>query len=147
MFHHRMEPWQGTFTRRMPAPAGQRVLLIDGDAEYRGRLARALTEEGYRVAAAETWQQVLGELTGHEPPDAVVLASELQCGGVRDLLSQVLAHDPDLTVLLSAPHGGFWSDFSSWGADEYVIKSSDADELKRKLARALARRAAPGRAA
>jgi len=141
MWGNRLEPLHGnSMISSLPDLHRDRVLVIDGDVEWRGRLSRVLAEEGYRVAAAETWQQVLRELTGQEPPDAVVLASELQGGGARDLLSQVLAQDPSLTVLLSAPHGGVWGDFSSWGADEYVVKSSDASELKSKLARALARR-------
>jgi len=129
----------------VPAPA--RVLVVDDKEARREHLTRGLTAAGYEVAAAGDRRELFGRLSGGSPVDAVVIASVRDGGGVRDLLDQVLACDPRLTIVWSAPSAGLWADFSSWVADETCARASDVDELKRKLARALARRDTRARAA
>jgi two-component system, OmpR family, response regulator len=127
------------------AVPGPRVLLVEDDAELAGLLAELLREEGYAVDRARDGQRAL-HLGLTRALDAVVLDRGLpglegtevvrrwRRAGVRTPVLVLSARDsvPDRVEGLDA------------GAEDYLVKPFDAEELLARL-RALLRR--PGEAA
>jgi CheY-like chemotaxis protein len=97
-----------------------------------------LTEAGYQVHAVSSGAAALECLAGASVPDAMLL--EIRLGGMDGLevLRRGLKAHPQLAVVINSAYSVYRADFSSWGADRYVLKSSDLTELKAALAQALA---------
>jgi two-component system response regulator MprA len=120
-----------------------RVLVVDDDRAVREALRRALTLAGYELRVAEDGAQAI-ELVAQAIPDAVVLdiampgidgievCRRLRLLGNRVPILMLTARDAvsDRVAGLDA------------GADDYLVKPFDVDELKARL-RALLRRSGP----
>jgi two-component system response regulator MprA len=119
------------------------VLVVDDDRAVRDALRRVLTLAGYEVQSAEDGAQAI-ELVAEAVPDAVVLDVGMPgidglevCRRVRMLGNRVPILMLTARVEISDRVAGLDA-----GADDYLIKPFDVDELKARL-RALLRRAAP----
>ena len=119
-----------------------RILVVDDERPLRDVLRRALTLAGYEVRLAVDGVEGLAE-ADHAAPDAVVLdigmpgldglevCRRLRVGGNRVPILMLTARDAVADRI----------DGLDAGADDYLVKPFDVDELKARL-RALVRRAA-----
>src|SRR2546429_6986730 len=120
-----------------------RILVVDDDRAVRDALRRALTLGGYEVQVAEGGEAGLAQVAAGQP-DAMVLdvmmpdlsgievCRHLRRAGDRIPILMLTARDAisDRVEGLDA------------GADDYLVKPFDVDELKARL-RALLRRTGP----
>jgi two-component system response regulator MprA len=118
-----------------------RILVVDDERPLRDVLRRALTLAGYEVRLAEDGLEGLAE-ADNAAPDAVVLdigmpgmdglevCRRLRVGGNRVPILMLTARDAVADRI----------DGLDAGADDYLVKPFDVDELKARL-RALVRRA------
>jgi two-component system, OmpR family, response regulator MprA len=120
-----------------------RVLVVDDDRAVRDALRRVLTLAGYEVQAAEGGAEAI-ELVAQAVPDAVVLDVGMPvidglevCRRLRLLGNRVPILMLTARVEISDRVAGLDA-----GADDYLVKPFDVDELKARL-RALLRRSAP----
>jgi DNA-binding response OmpR family regulator len=113
------------------------ILVVDDEANIRGLFRDELTEAGYSVLTAGSWSEAEA-LLARERPDLVTLDIRLQDGpdGI-EALRRIKESHPGLPVLLVTAYGEYRSDFGTWAADGYVVKSADLGELKRRIARLL----------
>jgi DNA-binding NtrC family response regulator len=113
-----------------------RVLLVEDEANLRLLYRDELEIEGYEVSDVGTGADALKVLE-YEKIDAVVLDLRLpDCYGLQ-LLDDMLSRQRDLPVVINTAYDQFRDDFHSWGAEAFVVKSSDLSELKEILARAV----------
>jgi two-component system response regulator MprA len=121
-----------------------RILVVDDDRSVRDALRRALTLGGYEVDAVEDGRQALTRLTTSSP-DAVVLDIGLpEVDGLE--VTRRLREVGDRTPILMLTARDAVSDRIDGldaGADDYLVKPFDLDELKARI-RALLRRANGG---
>jgi two-component system response regulator MprA len=121
-----------------------RILVVDDDRSVRDALRRALTLGGYEVDAVEDGRQALTRLTTASP-DAVVLDIGLpEVDGLE--VTRRLREAGDRTPILMLTARDAVSDRIDGldaGADDYLVKPFDLDELKARI-RALLRRANGG---
>lgn len=129
-------------------PADTRILLVEDEPSISGFVRRGLMFEGYQVEIAEDGRRAL-EVMRDRPPSLLVLdlmlpgisgieiarrvrAVEQESGGERLPILMLTARDavPDRVAGLEA------------GADDYLVKPFDFDELLARI-RALLRRARP----
>jgi two-component system, OmpR family, response regulator MprA len=119
-----------------------KVLIADDDRAIRDSLRRALTLNGYEVTAVADGVEALATVR-HEPQDALVL--DVMMPGVDGLgVCRVLRAEGDATPILMLTARVETSDRVAGldaGADDYLPKPFDLDELLARL-RALLRRAA-----
>lgn len=119
------------------------MLLAEDDRAIRQALERALTLEGYRVTAAPDGIEALAAIH-REHPDVVVL--DVMMPGVDGLqVCRVLRAEGDRTPILMLTARVETADRIEGldaGADDYVAKPFEVDEVFARL-RALLRRAAP----
>ena len=117
-----------------------RLLVVDDDRAVRDALRRALTLAGYEVKGAEGGAEAI-ELVAEELPDAVVLDVGMPeidglevCRRLRLLGNRVPILMLTARVEVSDRIAGLDA-----GADDYLVKPFDVEELKARL-RALLRR-------
>jgi two-component system response regulator MprA len=120
-----------------------RVLVVDDDRAVRDALRRALTLAGYEVRAAEGGAEAI-ESVVQEIPDAVVLDIGMPdidglevCRRLRLLGNRV----PILMLTAREAVSDRVAGLDA-GADDYLVKPFDVNELKARL-RALLRRTGP----
>ncbi|MGW4274290.1 response regulator transcription factor [Streptomyces seoulensis] len=121
----------------------QTVLLAEDDRAIRHALERALTLEGYEVTAVADGVEALAQ-AHRNPPDILVL--DVMMPGIDGLqVCRVLRAEGDRTPILMLTALVETADRIAGldaGADDYVVKPFDVEEVFARL-RALLRRTSP----
>lgn len=115
------------------------VLTVDDDPDIRIALTDLLSHEGYAVTVVGTGQAAL-DLSEHHQFHAVILDLGLPDRNGFDVLSQMLARDPDLPIIiLSAysPLERFMGHQAQSRAFAFLSKPFDRKQLKDTLHRAI----------
>jgi DNA-binding response OmpR family regulator len=109
------------------------ILVVDDEANVRGLYRDELADAGYRVLAAGSWAEAEA-LLERERPDLVMLDIRLEGGpdGI-EALRRIKERHAGLPVVLVTAYGEYRSDFGTWAADGYVVKSADLTELKARI--------------
>ncbi|GAB3440346.1 response regulator transcription factor [Actinophytocola sediminis] len=117
------------------------MLIIEDDSELVGLLSEALRDEGYDVDIALDGQQGL-HLGLTRPYDVLVIDRGLPVLDGLDLLVRLRSRDVRVRALMLTAFGTVHDriDGLDAGADDYLVKPFDLDELSARL-RALCRRA------
>ncbi len=118
------------------------ILCVDPERGMRRLLAVGLGSYGYRVLTASSGQRAL-EIVARKPPDAIILETELEdavngidlCHDLREWSTVpilILSYDDEKQTKLAALNAG---------ADDYLTKPFDMDELEARMRAILRRRA------
>jgi two-component system, OmpR family, response regulator MprA len=119
-----------------------KLLVVDDDRALRDVLRRALTLTGYDVSLAESGGGALSQVTAQNP-DAMVLDIGLPDIDGLDVCRLLRSEGNRVPILILTARDAVSDriDGLDAGADDYLVKPFDIDELKARL-RALMRRAA-----
>src|SRR5438105_1361149 len=106
------------------------VLIIDDEAGIRESLETLLDMEGYDVESAATAVQGLARI-GERPFDLVLLDLALPDRNGIDLLEELHAHDPELSVIMITAYGTVENAVKAMqaGATNFVQKPWDNEKL------------------
>ena len=120
------------------------LLLVEDDATMQATLRRSLTRRGIAITALSDGRAALAEWRAN-PPDAVVLDLTLPGLDGLQVLQQARASGLRTPVLLLTARGTVGDRVLGLnaGADDYLPKPFDLDELEARL-RALVRRSSAG---
>lgn len=120
-----------------------RVLVVDDDEAIRTAIRRALALDGHDVVLAEDGSSAL-EILRDSPPDAMVLDGMLPDIDGLEVCRRTRAAGDTVPILMLTARGAIGDKVHGLdaGADDYVVKPFDIDELLARL-RALLRRALP----
>jgi CheY-like chemotaxis protein len=113
-----------------------KVLVVDDDESLRLLYSRELAEEGYDVETVSSGQEAIDSIKCSRP-DAVILDIKMEGMDGLSVLDLIMEHDKTIPVVLNTAYSTFKSDFSTWSADAYLVKSSDLSELKDTLKQVL----------
>jgi two-component system response regulator MprA len=118
-----------------------KLLVVDDDRALRDVLRRALTIVGYEVSLADSGGRALAQVTA-EDPDAMVLDIGLPDIDGLDVCRLLRSEGNRVPILILTARDAVSDriDGLDAGADDYLVKPFDIDELKARL-RALMRRA------
>ena len=121
---------------------GKRILIADDEEAARRGLGQILTEDGYEVFLASDGEEAL-RLVAQESPD--ILLTDLRMPGMdgHELLNRVRQGYPDMTVVIMTAHGTIRSAVQALqeGAEDYLTKPIDVEELEHLLDRIRKRKA------
>ncbi len=109
-----------------------KILIVDDEENIRKLYSEELVAEGYEVSVAASAEAAL-ESMKQDSPDLVVLDIMMEDAARLDVLGSVKSMKRDLPVVLNSAYTVYKSDFRSWLADAYVVKSSDMKELKSRI--------------
>jgi DNA-binding NtrC family response regulator len=123
----------------IPATSGS-VLIIDDEAEIRESLQTLLEMEGYDVETAATGLQGLNRI-GQRPFDLVLLDLALPDRNGMDILMDVHAQDPGLSVIMITAYGTVENAVKAMqsGAANFIQKPWDNEKLLADVRAAVAR--------
>ena len=116
------------------------ILLVEDNAALQASLSRALERRGFRVRVCERGDQALHAWDAHDP-DVVLLDLSLPGLDGLEVLSQARKAGRKTPVMILTARGTVGDRVLglSTGADDYLAKPFDLDELEARL-RALRRR-------
>jgi len=118
------------------------ILIVEDDESLLDLYSLEFEDEGYRVIAASSGNAAL-ERAERDAVDVVVL--DIRMEGLDGLatLGELLRLRRDLPVVINSAYPAFKHEFGAWGAEAYVVKSANLDELKCRVHEALDRRHQP----
>ncbi len=107
----------------------KKILLVDDEEGIQMLYREELEDDGYEVISAYTGEEGLKKFKS-ESPDLVIL--DIQMPGMNGIetLRQMKMNNPELPVILSSAYNEYKQDLGAWASDEYVVKSSNINELK-----------------
>ena len=106
------------------------LLLVDDDATYRERLAKAITSRGYDVRTAAEADAALA-LAEADSPEFAVLDLRMPGESGLDLLRRLMVIDPTTKVLMLTGYGSIATAMEAvrLGAVNYLTKPADVDDI------------------
>jgi two-component system, response regulator, stage 0 sporulation protein F len=107
----------------------KRILVADDEMSIRLLYSEELREEGYEVFTASNGKEAL-EVVNKEPLDLIILDIKMPEMSGIEVLRQIKEKYPNLPVLLSSAYSEYKQDFGTWASEEYLVKSSDLEDLK-----------------
>jgi len=124
---------------RFPDPAPH-VLVVDDERMIRWSLRAGLEEAGAIVEEAASLAEARRRLE-EAWPDLVLLDMRLPDGSGSELLSEALAQDPELPILMITAYGSLEGAVQAMrdGAQDYIAKPFELDELVHKCGAILER--------
>ena len=108
------------------------ILCVDDDQSIRQLYYEELTDEGYKVILAKEGKEALAKYS-QKRPDLVILDIRMPGMDGIQTLTAMLAIDRRVKVIFSTAYPQHKENFMTWGAEAYVIKSSDLTKLKTKI--------------
>jgi DNA-binding NtrC family response regulator len=109
-----------------------KLLLVDDEAHVRMLYEQTLSRDGYDIVTVATAEEALETLRRNNR-DLIILDIELEESSGLDILKDLKREFPDIPVILNTAYAVYKSDFHTWVADAYVVKSSDMEPLKEKI--------------
>ena len=114
------------------------VLIVDDEVTIRKLLRQKLTREGYQSEEADTAEGALNKLADW-PADAVMLDVTMPGKSGIELLPEIKARYPDVAVIMATAvtDTAVAIQCIRQGADDYVLKPFNLEEVSLSLKRAL----------
>ncbi|MGZ3297422.1 MAG: ActR/PrrA/RegA family redox response regulator transcription factor [Asticcacaulis sp.] len=131
---HDLESFKADMTARVAALPDRSLLLMDDDAPFRGRLARALEGRGFTVTAAESVAEAL-QIIDTAPPAFAVMDMRLEDGNGLKAVEALHRKRPDARAIMLTGYGNIATAVAAVksGAIDYLSKPADADDVVKAL--------------
>jgi len=110
----------------------KKVLFVDDELSLLDLYQEEFTEEGYEVLLARNGREAVTK-SRKESPDIVVMDICMPDKDGIGTLNSMVSMDRRIPVILNSAYPKYRNDFMTWGAEAYVLKSSDLTELKQKI--------------
>jgi len=112
------------------------ILVVEDDKNHRNLLEQELAEDGYEVMAASNGAAAM-EIFKINRPALVIMDILLPGIDGIDVMQQMLEIEPQLPIIIHTAYSSPSSDFITWFAKAYVIKSTDLSGLKEEVRKSL----------
>lgn len=117
---------------RSDSSSAGRILVVDDEQHILKLYEKELSEEGYTVRTTTSGQEAL-KMAREESPDVVILDIKLKDQNGLEILGGLRRINQDVPIILNSAYSTYKSDFQSWMADAYLVKSPNLDKLKEKI--------------
>jgi len=117
----------------------EKILCVDDDLSLLRLYQEELTEEGYKVILARDGKEAMVKFE-KEHPDLVIMDIRMPVMDGIETLTAMLGKNRQIPVILNTAYPQYRENFMTWGAEAYIIKSSDLTELKQTIRKVLDKR-------
>ena len=117
----------------------EKILCIDDDLSLLQLYKEELSEAGYQVVLAKDGKEGLSKFE-KEKPHVVIMDIRMPVMDGIEALTAMLGKDRQVPVILNTAYPQYKENFMTWGAEAYVVKSSDLTELKKTIREVLGKR-------
>jgi CheY-like chemotaxis protein len=107
----------------------KKILLVDDEESIHLLYRAELEGEGYMVHSSLTGIDALQKFK-IVSPDLVILDINMPGMNGIEVLRQIKEINPKMPVVLSSAYHEYKQELGAWASDDYIIKSSDLDDLK-----------------
>lgn len=108
------------------------ILVVEDEKHLLDLYTNEFEDCGFSVRPAATGREAI-ESVKKERPDIVVLDIMLNDMEGLEVLDEIKTIDKTIPVIINSAYSVYKSDFSSWMADDYIVKSSDLSVLMKKV--------------
>jgi len=108
------------------------LLIVDDEAHQRMLYQEELSDEGYQIMLARNGKEALEKVL-ESTPDLIVLDIRMPVMDGLEALGKIIGKERNIPVIIHSAYSSYKDDFMSWAADDFVVKSADLTELKRKI--------------
>ncbi len=131
---HHTDSLAAAISARINALADRSLLLMDDDAPFRNRLARALETRGFAVTMAESVHEALA-IIEKTPPAFAVMDMRLEDGNGLKAVEALNKKRPDARAIMLTGYGNIATAVAAVksGAIDYLSKPADADDVVKAL--------------
>ena len=126
----RRAPYHSGQNRTQMAPPS--ILVVDDEEHILRLYEKEFSEDGYQVKTAKGAEEAI-KIALEGEVNLVVLDIKLEGKNGLEILSDFRRINKDLPIILNSAYSTFKSDFQSWLADAYLVKSSNLEELKKTI--------------
>lgn len=108
------------------------VLVVEDEQYLLDLYTDELEDAGFQVRSLSSGREAI-DWVKKERPHVVVL--DIKLGDMEGLrvLEEIKNFDRSIPVILNSAYAIYKSDFASWMADDYIVKSSNIGELVKKV--------------
>ena len=112
------------------------ILIVEDDVSIRLLFSEELRADGFETYMAANGFEAL-EIVGKVPINLVILDIKMPEMDGIETLRHLKTWKPELPVILCTAYDEYKQDFATWASDEYLVKSSDLEDLKAVVKRYL----------
>lgn len=104
------------------------ILVVEDEKHLQALYALELSAEGYNVITVGSGGEAVEQLNKNRI-DLAILDIKLENEDGLEVLRNLMEQQRDLKVILNTAYSTFRHDFKSWSAEDYLVKSSNLEEL------------------
>ena len=108
------------------------ILVVDDEEHILKLYQKVLTDDGFQVKLANSGEQAI-QMAKEEEIDLVVLDIKMEGLSGLETLSELRKNRRNMPIILNSAYSTYKSDFQSWLADAYLVKSANVEELRLKV--------------
>jgi DNA-binding response OmpR family regulator len=113
-------------------PTAYNILVVDDEQHILKLYQKELSEEGYEVRTTTNGEEAQ-RMARKKSPDVVILDIKLKDQNGLEIMGGLRKISKDVPIILNSAYSTYKSDFQSWLADAYLVKSPNLDKLKEKI--------------
>jgi two-component system response regulator (stage 0 sporulation protein F) len=110
----------------------KKILVVEDEEALCLLYKEELSQDGYDVVTAGDAEQAL-EILSKEKFDLIVTDIRMPGRNGIEFITQIMGMRLNVPIIINTSYQSYKTDFMTWAADAYVVKSSSLDELKSKI--------------
>lgn len=115
-----------------------KLLIVEDEESLRDLYEEELIDEGYEVSKAGNGVEAL-EILKIDNIDLIIMDLSMpEMDGIEALV-KVVKNEKKIPIIIYTAYSNYKKNLITWTADAYLTKSSNLDELKKKINNLLAR--------
>jgi len=108
------------------------ILVVDDEEPIRLLYQQELEEEGYAVEVAANAQEAF-DILDKTPVDLVILDIKMPGMNGIEAMQKIVGKNKNIPIIVNSAYPHFKDSYMTWVAEDYVVKSSNLQELKDKV--------------
>jgi len=109
-----------------------KLLIVEDEKNLRDLYEEELSESGYEIVKASNGKIAI-DLIKNDNFDLVIMDIRMPEMDGIETLGKVITMEKKVPVIIYTAYSNYKSNFMTWTADAYLTKSSNLDELKKKI--------------